>query len=110
MPAMSVTEQRRATCLVVICVLAILIVLWSINDLIDNIRVSHIYTNWGFWTKLLFIVFGMFILAFQYPTVKFFYLKLKESNQIVLWGEEGEDQELLDTEKCEPIPDNHDKK
>ena len=99
MPALSVTEQRRATCLVVICVLAVLIVLWSINDLVQNIRVTNIYMNWGFWTKLLFIVFGLFILAFQYPTVKYFYLKLRESNQIVLWGEEGEEQELLETGK-----------
>ena len=99
MPALSVTEQRRATCLVVICVLAVLIVLWSINDLVQNIEDSRIYMNWGFWTKLLFIVFGLFILAFQYPTIKYFYLKLRESNQIVLWGEEGEEQELLETGK-----------
>ena len=99
MPALSVTEQRRATCLVVICVLAVLIVLWSINDLVQNIQVTNIYMNWGFWTKLLFIVFGLFILAFQYPTLKYFYLKLRESNQIVLWGEEGEEQELLETGK-----------
>lgn len=99
MPALSVTEQRRATCLVVICVLAVLIVLWSINDLVQNMRLANIYMNWGFWTKLLFIVFGLFILAFQYPTIKYFYLKLRESNQIVLWGEEGEEQELLETGK-----------
>lgn len=99
MPALSVTEQRRATCLVVICILAVLIVLWSINDLVQNIQITNIYMNWGFWTKLLFIVFGLFILAFQYPTLKYFYLKLRESNQIVLWGEEGEEQELLETGK-----------
>ena len=93
MPSLSATEQRRATCLVVICVLATLIVIWSINDLIQNIDTSRIYTNWSFWTKLLFIVFGLSILAFQYPAFRYFYVKLRESNQIVMWGHEDDEDE-----------------
>ena len=105
-PSLSQTEKRRVSCLGIVCFLAVLIVLWSINDLVQNsLHINRIYTDWGFWTKLLFIVFGMFILTFQYPTFRYFYNKMRESNQIVMWGEEGEEQELLETGKlgkCEP--------
>ena len=95
-PALSVKERRRALCVLVICMLCVLIVAWSINDLIRDIKLSNMYLNWGFWTKLLFIAFGFFILAFQYPSFRHFYLKVREGNQIVLWGEEGQEQEMLE--------------
>ena len=87
MPQLSPTEQRRATCLVVICILAFLIVIWSINDLVTNIDTVKLHLTWGFWTKLLFITFGVVIIGFQYSTFKYFFIKLRESNQIVMLNE-----------------------
>eukprot|EP00116_Pleurobrachia_bachei_P007549 sb/3467811/ len=91
LPKLSTNEQRRATCFMAVCGVAIFIMIWSINDLLANINMDNVYTNWSFWTKLLFIIFGISILAFQYSTLRYFIVKLRESNQIVLWGEEGEE-------------------
>lgn len=89
LPALTLYEQRRVTCLLIMIVLAGLCMIWSIHDIVETIKIRSFPYPWVFWTKLMFIIFCIVIIGWQYYTFSFFFKRLREHNRVLMVLEKG---------------------